>query len=328
VNFGESLLRPLLILVDPTQRLFFGYLAGALVLGSLALIWRGGWKGLSGIFHKKIWSHKSTQLDIHLFFFNGFLKTLLFGGATLSSVGLSIAVSRQCHAWFPDFQPLQLSYQSGLLFFTVVSFVAMDFSRFFQHYLFHKIPFLWNLHKVHHSATVMTPMTLYRTHPVESLFGSLRRSLVIGLTSGVCIFVTGATLGLHEIFGVNVLDFAFNILGSNLRHSHVWLSFGILNRFFISPAQHQIHHSREQKHWDKNFGVCLSIWDQMFGSFYNVTQKKPFLIFGVRGSRHLSLKDLLPTSIQSLNKNSVGNSPYRLVKKYLRRAPEDKIVSS
>ena len=50
---------------------------------------------------------------------------------------------------------------------------------------------------------------------------------------------------------------------------HVWLSYGpVLSRVFISPAQHQIHHSKAPQHFDKNFGFIFAFWDVWFGSLY------------------------------------------------------------
>ena len=117
-------------------------------------------------------------------------------------------------------------------------------------------------------------MTLYRTHPVESLISSLRRVVVIGFSTGLFVFLFGAKVSVFDIIGINVIGFFFNLFGSNLRHSHIWLSFGPLNYIFISPAQHQIHHSRDPKYFDKNFGIVISLWDQLFGSFYHPAQKE------------------------------------------------------
>jgi sterol desaturase/sphingolipid hydroxylase (fatty acid hydroxylase superfamily) len=59
----------------------------------------------------------------------------------------------------------------------------------------------------------------------------------------------------------------FIIFGANLRH--IWLSFVPMpGQIFISRAQHQIHHSLERKHYNKNYGEAFAIWDRMFGSLY------------------------------------------------------------
>ena len=72
---------------------------------------------------------------------------------------------------------------------------------------------------------------------------------------------------LITVFGASVGVVLFHSLGSNLRHSHIKIRYPkFVERILISPGQHQIHHSVEQQHYDKNFGVALAIWDLMFGS--------------------------------------------------------------
>src|SRR5690606_24355142 len=53
------------------------------------------------------------------------------------------------------------------------------------------------------------------------------------------------------------------------RHSHIWLNYPEwLSHIFISPAQHQIHHSTEVRHFDKNLGLIFAFWDKLFGTLY------------------------------------------------------------
>jgi sterol desaturase/sphingolipid hydroxylase (fatty acid hydroxylase superfamily) len=67
------------------------------------------------------------------------------------------------------------------------------------------------------------------------------------------------------VLGVNIFVFIFNLLGSNLRHTHVKITyFSWLEKILISPYMHQIHHS--SKHFDKNYGGYLALWDNWFGS--------------------------------------------------------------
>jgi sterol desaturase/sphingolipid hydroxylase (fatty acid hydroxylase superfamily) len=68
-----------------------------------------------------------------------------------------------------------------------------------------------------------------------------------------------------------------------LQHSHVWLSYGpILEHLLISPAQHQIHHSRLDAHHGRNFGTTLALWDWLFGTLY-VIRGREDLSFGLDG---------------------------------------------
>ena len=72
------------------------------------------------------------------------------------------------------------------------------------------------------------------------------------------------------------------MLGANLRHSHLWFSYGrFLEHIFISPAQHQIHHSNDKMHYETNYGVVLSVWDWAFGSLYIASTKSQRLSFGL-----------------------------------------------
>jgi sterol desaturase/sphingolipid hydroxylase (fatty acid hydroxylase superfamily) len=70
----------------------------------------------------------------------------------------------------------------------------------------------------------------------------------------------------------------------HLQHSHLWISFrGLTGRIFISPAHHQVHHSTDPRHFNRNFGSCLALWDWMFGTLYVPAQKREKLTFGVTG---------------------------------------------
>ena len=172
-----------------------------------------------------------------------------------------------------------LPYWLLVTLFSVFHFVVDDFARFAQHLLMHKVPLLWSLHKVHHSANQLTPITLYRVHVGELLLASARRVATTTITTMVLALTTHHLLSPFEILGVTALSFAFNLLGSNLRHSPVPIRFGWLENIFISPYLHQLHHSAEAEHHDKNFGVSLSVWDRVFGSYLNIETKE--LKFGL-----------------------------------------------
>ncbi len=293
-TFG-SLMAPFYYIFDPTKRLFFLYLlvSGIVAFAVVFVKTKTVDSVFKTLFNRRVWLHPSSKTDMQLLFFNSVLRFVIFLLVFQGSLSLTKAVVRLLNQYVELQSPWQLSYGSMVAIYSVVSFVALDFSRFLQHYLFHKVPFLWRFHKVHHSAEVLTPITLYRTHPVESLVSGVRRIAVVGLVSGVFVFYTQSLIGAYAIFGVNAFDFVFNIFGSNLRHSHIWLSFGPINHLFVSPAQHQIHHSRALRHRDKNFGFAFSVWDKLFGSFHQVRFKKEFVIFGVQGETHRSLRQAL-----------------------------------
>jgi sterol desaturase/sphingolipid hydroxylase (fatty acid hydroxylase superfamily)/ABC-type Fe3+ transport system substrate-binding protein len=312
--FADLLSLPFEFFLDPTKRLFFVYLtlSGVMAFVLLYLKHKDVTETLTAVFDKRVWLSPSTGLDVSLLILNSLIKSQLFVFVVLNSLWVSQNFARSLYSLFPSWIAWNISYPTLMTLYTLTVFVLLDFSRFFQHYLFHKIPFLWQIHKVHHSARVLTPLTLYRTHPIESLVSAFRRVVVVGLISGGFVFFTQAKIDIYTILGVNMIDFCFNLLGSNLRHSHVWMSFGPLNYFFMSPAQHQIHHSRSSKHFDRNFGFALSCWDLLFGSFYQV-YKKEFLIFGVRGEKQ---EQLLPTLKSPFNQwNLIPNNFSILINK-------------
>lgn len=255
---------------DPGSRLFHLNLLSTLVLIALWFLLARGWRGMpqsvqKAIFRKRYWWNHSTRVDYQIYALNSVLKVFLFLPLLDLGFFFSRKTARLLLGWFGDFPSWEATWPR-LLAFTLAAFVFDDFLRFFHHFLMHKVPYLWRFHRVHHSARVLTPITLYRTHPVESAIATLRNSLSLGVATGVFLFCFDGRFNVVTFFGVNVLGFTFNLLGANLRHSHIPLSFGFFERVFISPKQHQIHHSRDRQHFDKNFGVSLSFWDSIAGS--------------------------------------------------------------
>ena len=152
---------------------------------------------------------------------------------------------------------------------TVTLFIVDDFLRWLAHYTFHSVPELWEFHKVHHSAEVLNFATAERHHPVEVVMTSALIAVGYGVVNGVFIAVFGDKLTVTSIAGANVLLFAANICGGVLRHSPFWISFGPrVEKWIISPAMHQIHHSNKLEHFDKNLGGSLAVWDRMAGTLH------------------------------------------------------------
>jgi sterol desaturase/sphingolipid hydroxylase (fatty acid hydroxylase superfamily) len=150
-------------------------------------------------------------------------------------------------------------------------FVALlgDFANFFYHNLAHRISILWEFHKVHHSAEALTPLTVYRIHPFEMFLGTTTIVTMSSLGTGIWFYLFGNGMKELLIYGVSFEIFIFYLAGYNLRHSHIWLAYPQwISHIFISPAQHQIHHSVDPKHYDKNFGYIFAFWDWIFGSLY------------------------------------------------------------
>jgi sterol desaturase/sphingolipid hydroxylase (fatty acid hydroxylase superfamily) len=72
-----------------------------------------------------------------------------------------------------------------------------------------------------------------------------------------------------------------------MQHSHVWLPLrGWLGRLILSPAHHQIHHSVDEAHHDRNFGNTFAGFDWLFGTLFIPPRKRPKLVFGVDTQKH------------------------------------------
>ena len=202
----------------------------------------------------------------------------------VSKLAIATLFFETLHLWFDGRVSLWSTAPNWLIaaIFTFSLFLLDDGAKYIVHRALHRVPLLWCFHKVHHTAEVLTPLTVYRTHPIEGVIFALRAMFVQALAAACFLFFFGDRAELVTILGANAILFVFNAAGSNLRHSHVWISYGsILERVFISPAQHQLHHSAEPQHENKNFGAVLALWDWV-GHTLLIARGKPPMKFGVR----------------------------------------------
>ncbi|WP_170381972.1 sterol desaturase family protein [Ruegeria atlantica] len=223
---------------------------------------------LSMLFPRKVFFHGSARIDYWVFLINqGFLfwmtATVVFSPALVSELFLGLA------NWVGFEGGNVETGLAGRILYSVMLVLLWDFGASWAHYLKHRVPILWELHKVHHSAEVMTPVTAMRRHPIEAVFGSMVSALVLGTGVAVWVFAFGQSPMPFTIFGTLAGIWVWRMAGYNLRHTHVWISYGdFWNRIFISPAQHQVHHSNSPEHFDTNFGHIFSFWDALFGTLY------------------------------------------------------------
>ena len=285
--------------INPKKRVFTGYLILSVLLASLWLFFikKQSLKGtFKKIFDKKILWSGSAKADYKLFLVNR-VFTFFISPLLISQVAISTAIYLFLHSVDIFNQNLFANTPTSLIItlFTITLFVVDDFTKYIVHRWMHKIPLLWAIHKVHHSAKTMTPITVYRVHPLEGVLFSLRSVIAQGLVIPTFLFFFGSAVDLYTIVGVNVLVFFFHATGSNLRHSHIDISYWKwLEHIFISPSQHQVHHSIAEEHYDKNFGAALAIWDWIFGSLH-LSENKGNVVFGLdtyESGKEGKLKDL------------------------------------
>lgn len=266
--------------LDSNKRVYFIYLISSFLLALIFIYFNPKSERVN--FSSKLWLHPSSKLDYIFFFISNFIKIILILPIILSAKTVAYHTIIFLSDNFGLIR-ININYELLLLLFSITLFLVSDFTRYWVHRLMHTIPFLWEFHKVHHSAKVLNPITFYRVHPIENILFGFRYVFSIGIVTGVFIYLFGARIGLIEIFGVNIFIFVFSFFGSNLRHSHIQLSYPkFLEKIFISPKMHQIHHST--KYFDNNFGGYLAIWDYMFKSHLFSNEVK-VLKFGIRKSQ-------------------------------------------
>src|SRR5215469_286546 len=138
----------------------------------------------------------------------------------------------------------------------VAALLALDLAIYLQHVMFHAVPLLWRLHRMHHADLDFDVTTGARFHPVEILIS-------MGLKLAVV-----AALGAPAL-AVLIFEIALNAT-SMFNHGNVALPppiDGVLRSFVVTPDMHRVHHSTRREETNSNFGFNLPWWDRLFGTY-------------------------------------------------------------
>ena len=138
----------------------------------------------------------------------------------------------------------------------LVGFIALDLMVYAQHAMFHRIPALWRVHRMHHADTELDVTSGFRFHPIEILLSLASKAALI------------MVLGVPPE-GVLIFEIVLNGMAL-YNHSNVRLPERferVLRWFLVTPEMHVIHHSAAQRETDSNFGFNLAIWDRLFGTY-------------------------------------------------------------
>ena len=206
--------------------------------------------------NKQIIRSPSFWLDVQLFCGKQLLGLFFLG----SSVGITFYLSTHSILWLDHHICIptapKFSHTTLTLLYSLSLFMVWDASRFVLHKMMHEIPLLWNFHQVHHSAERLNPLTHYRIHPVESLLYTIRGILSTALVSTLFYWIFRKQIPEYTLLGVPAIGLLLNTLVGNFRHSELWFPYPhFLEKWLISPAQHQIHHSNSREHFNKNYGT-------------------------------------------------------------------------
>lgn len=138
----------------------------------------------------------------------------------------------------------------------LLTVVVADLAYYTQHYLLHRVPLLWRLHRTHHSDHEYDFSTGVRFHPFEAVY-----------TTAVLVLVIGA-LGAPP-FAVLIWQ-ALSVAVAFVEHANLRIPAAVdrvIRRVFVTPDMHRVHHSQDMHEGNSNFSNMLSIWDRLFGTY-------------------------------------------------------------
>jgi len=207
------------------------------------------WREDQPKFRKDFW------LDCFYMFFNYFLFTLIIYNAASSVVvelfsdflgifGITNLVAIEVQSW-----PVWVHL--------LMVFVIRDFIQWCTHNVLHRVPFLWEFHKLHHSVEQMGFAAHLRFHWMESIVYNVFQYLPLAMLG----------IGLNDFF---VVYFLTTVVG-HFNHSNITVPLGPFKYIFNNPQMHIWHHAHdlpESHPKGMNFALTLSIWDYLFGTAY------------------------------------------------------------
>ena len=193
-------------------------------------------------------------LDLFYLFFNFFLFSLI-GFNAISMIGVELF--NDFLGWFGVSNLVAIKIQDTPAWVQYLTlFVVADFIQWNVHRMLHKVPFLWEFHKLHHSVKEMGFAAHLRFHWMESIIYKSIQYVPLAMIG----------FGLQDFFLVHIVTIAIG----HLNHSNLNLSYGPLKYLLNNPKMHIWHHAKElpKGKYGVNFGISLSLWDYLFGHAY------------------------------------------------------------
>jgi len=166
-----------------------------------------------------------------------------------------------------------------------LAIVLLDLAIYCQHVIFHAVPTLWRLHRVHHADLEFDVTTGTRFHPLEILVSTGIKCAAIAAIGAPVI----AVLAFEVLLNATAM---FNHANASLpARAERWLRW-----FVVTPDMHRIHHSVRYEESSSNFGFSLPWWDRVFGTYRAQARAGEALVIGVdafRAAEDLKLHRLL-----------------------------------
>ncbi len=196
---------------------------------------------------KKYYSLRDTIQNVYLTILNASLDVLM--------------------RWLFYISVLTWSYQHHFFYFKnsygywFVLFILVDLAFYFEHRIDHYCRLFWAVHVTHHSSGDFNLTTGFRSSVFQPVyrFIYLAPIALLGFTPLDIVFMYSAT----QTYGILVHTQYVNKMPA-------WFE-----TFFVSPSHHRVHHASNIMYLDKNMGMCLIIWDKLFGSFQEEIKEEP-----------------------------------------------------
>ncbi|MFM8858811.1 MAG: sterol desaturase family protein, partial [Methylocystis sp.] len=185
---------------------------------NLRALWRA-------IFSRNLLNRDSTIADINLFILSVILMPVVIGGLVVSSNSVAFNVHAALNQLFGAFGPIEISFLSKKLISTLILFLAYEIGYYLDHYLKHRVSVLWELHKLHHTADVLTPLTNFRNHPIDNLVFGYMLAIFIGGASGALDWMFAQKTVIFSVDGKNLIFIFFLWTIGHLQHSEFWIPF-------------------------------------------------------------------------------------------------------
>ena len=238
-------------------------------------------------------AHNSRRMlnNLGLAFFNTLVMKLAL------PIGLSgLAVYAQQQQW-----GLLNQFTLPVIVQWLICLLLLDLLIYWQHRVLHLAPWLWRIHRLHHSDLHFDATTALRFHPVEMLL-----SLLIKMLAVIALGLPPETIIVFEILLSAMALF---------NHSNIQLPAPmekIVRPFLVTPSMHRIHHSLNMQESNRNFGFNLSCWDRLFGSYqadaYMDQRQLPLGIAGCLYAQQDRFDKLLLQPLQAFENTSNKDS--------------------
>ena len=231
---------------------------------------------------------KTVHMDVIIYVIRKLTDFIIYIPSMVCLATVSKLLSNSLRWLLPDYVESHPTYLI-IVGCSVVICLVVEFSDYLVHYLEHRIPVLWELHKVHHSALFLNPLTARRAHSLPLVYGGVAGAILQAIPAGVFAFLFGLTL--TDVLFLSAIGSKIGTIGTldPLKHSHFSVSLGWFERILISPHMHQVHHSSLPPHLDKNYGTNLSIYDWMFGTAYRPS-KDEMIVYGLAGYDEVAMQ--------------------------------------